>query len=203
MNMVFASLRSAIRLAALSVAAVSLAGCMIVSDAPLVPESEGAQPLPATAYLLGYNGKDGVYEKGTDAPLPFTLTGNTYVSADGSIKVIFAPIADGEYLLALDGSDGSMYGTATLRDHILTANMIIGNPDVADIVKADPALAGASVEEGGIKVSSRAELDRVVAMSHEGKLQLGGLVLYVLESADASGAPAKLVSDGAGGLKAE
>ena len=55
MNHYLGSAWTAARLAVLAVATALLAGCMIVSESELVADSEGAQVLPAKAYLTGYD----------------------------------------------------------------------------------------------------------------------------------------------------
>jgi hypothetical protein len=135
--------------------------------------------------------------------MQFTLTGNSYASADGSMTLRFVPLDQPEtYLLAMVAADGSIYGTAVFRNSILTANVILSDADPAALIDAEKAsgadggaLAGAAVEDGGLVLTSRPALDHVIKMTRDGKLKLGGLVMVVDERADAT-VPATLVPDG-------
>jgi hypothetical protein len=190
----------AVRLGVLTAAAAFLAGCMIVSDAELVADSEGAQVLPAKAYLTGYD-EDGAntWKVSDDGAQELTLEGNTYSSDDGSLNARFVPLENlpGKYLAALVGDDGSIYGVATFKNDILVMEVVLGDDDpVAVATAADPALAGiaAKADQGGIEVTTRDQLDGVIQLALDGKLTLLGLVLYVADSPDAE-PPARIVND--------
>ena len=203
--MSIAVLRTAKLLTAFAVAA-TLAGCMITSKEELVTDAEGQQIWPATVYVYGYEEDKeaaGSYKRADDEALQFAMDGNSYKSADGSMTLRFVPLGEADtYLLAMVAADGSMYGTAVYRNNIISANVIVGDADPAAVVDAEKAsgadggaLAGVTVEEGGVVVNSRPALDHVIKMAQDGKLTLGGLVMYVDEKPDAA-APAKIVPDG-------
>jgi hypothetical protein len=196
--------RTAKLLTALAVAA-ALAGCMITSKAELVADAEGTQVWPASVYVYGYEQDKDVpnnWTRATDAPMQFTLSGNSYASADGSMTLRFVPLdAPDTYLLAMVAADGSMYGTSIYRDNLLAVNVILSDSDPAAIVATEKsgagatALAGVTVEDGALVITDREGLDYVIQMTRDGKLKLGGLVMAVDEKPDAA-VPAKLVPDG-------
>lgn len=197
--------RTAKLVAALAIGA-ALAGCMITSKEALVADAESQQVLPATVFFFGYEEDDaapGTYKRSADPPMSFALSGNSYKSADGTTDLRFVPLdAPGTYLLAMAGADGSVYGTSVLRNNIIAANVILGDSDPAAIVQAEMAkggdaavLADVLVEEGELVVTSRPALDYLIGMTRDGRLQFGGLVMYIGETTDAS-VPAKLVPDG-------
>jgi hypothetical protein len=198
-------IKRAAGLCAAAAVAVTLAGCMITSEAELVSDADGNQILPADIYLFGYEEDkaapdSGAYTKGTDAPLHLVLKGNTYVSDDNSTSIRFVTLdAPDTHLLAMVSSDGSVYGTAVIRDSLLLANVVLTDSDPAVIIDAEkagnPALANVTVEDGGLVLKTRAELDAVIQLAMDGKLELGGLVMFIGETADAP-APARLVPDG-------
>lgn len=188
---------------------LALAGCMIGSETPLVTPDEGLTPLPATVYLFGYE-EDGTggYKRNAEAPMALTLDNKTYKSADGSINAQFLPLENqaDKYLLAIVGPDGGMYGVATYRNNLLQTDIILGDPDVAGIIKAEnaPVLADVKVDaEGGgaIALTTREQLDYVIKMVLDGKLKLAGMVMFAGES-DSAAAPAKILPD-AGWWKTE
>jgi hypothetical protein len=191
---------TAARFAVLAAAPLLLAGCMIVSESELVADSEGAQILPAKAYLTGYD-EDGpnTWKVSDDGAQEMTLTGNTYKSADGSINARFVPLESqpGRYLLGIVSPDGSLYGAATFKNDILVIDMILGDPDPLTVAKmsGDPALASLEKQEGqegGIVVTTREQLDALIQLYLDEKLSLMSLVMYMTETADAA-KPARII----------
>lgn len=191
---------TAARLAVLAAATALLAGCMIVSEGELVADSDGAQILPAKAYLTGYD-EDGAntWKVSDDAPQEMTLTGNTYKSADGAISARFVPLENqpGRYLLGIVSPDGSLYGAATFKNDILVLDMILGDPDPLSVAKmsGDPALATLEKQEGqegGIMVTTREQLDALIQLYLDEKLSLMSLVMYMTEDPNAD-KPARIV----------
>jgi hypothetical protein len=200
MNLIPGLLWGAARLAAVVTACAVVAACMIVSQEELVADSEGAAILPASAYLTGYD-EDGpnTWKVSDDGAQPMTLNGNTYSSQDGSLNVRFAPLESipGKYLMAIVATDGNMYGVATFKNDILVAEVILADPRPIDAVKAatDPDLHGIVDEDGGLRVTTRAQLDALVQLFLDGRLALAGLVMYAAGSPDAE-TPARIVFDG-------
>jgi hypothetical protein len=191
---------TAVRLAAFAVAGALLAGCMIVSDAELVADSEGAQILPAKAYLTGYD-EDGAntWKVSDDGAQEMTLEGNTYKSADGTLNARFVPLESvpGKYLLAIVSADGSIYGVATFKNDVLVIDIILGDPDPLAVVKASGvaslASLGANGDEGGLALTTREQLNDVIQLHLDNKLALLGLVMYVTSEAGAP-TPARIVN---------
>jgi hypothetical protein len=200
MNLFPGLLSKVARLAALVTVSVLLAGCMIVSEDELVADSEGAAILPAAAYLTGYD-EDGAntFKVSDDGAQPLTLKGGTYTSEDGSLNVRFAPLESvpGKYLMAIVSTDGNMYGVATFKNDILVVEVILGDPKPIDAVNAasDPDLQGITEEEGGLRVTTRTQLDALVQLFLDGKLSLAGLVMYVADDPKAE-TPARIINDG-------
>lgn len=194
----------ATKLAAGLVSVVALSACMIISEQPLVDEAEATTPLPAKTYLFGYE-EDGLdaLKRNTEAPLDMTLNGKTYASSDGSINAMFVPLDEsGNYLMALSGPDGQVYGSAWIKDNLLAVKIILGESGPNKAIEAEKPFAGGvldeiKVEEGGITVTTREALDYLIGMSREDKLDMAPIVMVFSDSADA-GVPARLVRDGAG-----
>lgn len=190
---------TAARLATLAATAALLAGCMIISEEELVADSEGASLLPATAYLTGYE-EDGpnAWKLGDDEVQVLTLNGGTYSGEDGSLNVRFVPLegVPDTYLTALVSVEGSIYGVSTLRNDILVVEVVLSDPDPIAAVEAAgrPELAGIVEEDGGLKVTTREQLDGLVQLYLDGTLTLAGLVMYVSTDPDAT-APARIVKD--------
>jgi hypothetical protein len=191
---------TAARLAALAATAALLAGCMIVSESELIPDSEGTHVLPAKAYLTGYD-EDGpnTWKVSDDPPIEMTLTGNTYKSADGAITARFVPFEShpARYLLGIVSPDGSLYGAATFKDDILVIDLTLGDPNALATAQAsgDPVLATLEAQEGqdgGIVVQTREQLDALMQLYLDEKLGLMSLVLYMTETPDAA-KPARIV----------
>jgi hypothetical protein len=185
----------AIRLALGLCLAVLLAGCMIASKTQLVASDEGANVLPATFYMFGYDEKDGKYTRSSDAPSSFTLSGHVYESSDKSLKVQFVPVAGSSdsYLIAIAGPDGYIYGIGRYRDNILEVNVVLADSDPAKTIDAEKAggaagadaLSAVTVKDGAIDVTSRAGLDYLVQMNLAGKLKMGPVVAYIGENESA------------------
>jgi hypothetical protein len=200
MQHVLGSALAAARLGVLAAATALLAGCMIVSEGELVADGEGAQILPAKAFLTGYD-EDGpnTWKVSDDPAQEMNLTGNTYQSADGSINARFVPLESqpGRYLLAIVSPDGSLYGAATYKNDILVLDMILGDPDPMSVAKmsGDPALATLEApegQEGGIVVTTREQLDALMQLYLDEKLALMSLVMYMTEAPDAA-KPARII----------
>ena len=191
---------TAAKLGLIAATTLLLAGCMIVSDAELVADSEGSQILPAKAYLTGYD-EDGAntWKVSDDGAQEMTLNGNTYTSADGSLNARFVPLESlpGKYLIAIVSADGSIYGVATFKNDILALDIILGDPDPLAVAKAagDASLAtleSGGDEQGGIKVATREQLDSVIQLHLDGKLSLMGLVMYASDDPKAA-TPARII----------
>jgi hypothetical protein len=209
MNYVSIAVQRAARIAAAFALTAALAGCIIASEKVLVTPDEGVTPLPAKVYLFGYNDdKAGGFARAEDPPMLLSLDNKTYKSADGTLNVQFLPSDKPDtYVLAVGGPDGGVYGMATLKDSLLQVDVILADPDVATIIKAEnaPVLADVKIDEsagGGMSLTSREQLDYVLQMVRDGKLKLSGMVMFAAES-DTATVPAKISPDGSGWWKTE
>jgi hypothetical protein len=190
---------TAVRLAAIMVAGMLLAGCIITSKTELVADSEGSQIFPAKVFLTGYD-EDGAntWKVGDDGAQEMTLKGNTYSSADGSLNVRFVQLeSPGEYLLAVVTADGSIYGHATFKNEILALDLVLADPNPVTVAKSSGVAALQSLEEqesqeGGIVVTTREQLDALMQLYLDEKLSLKTLIMYATETADAA-KPARIV----------
>jgi hypothetical protein len=191
---------TAARLAAVVVAGTLLAGCIITSKAELVADSEGAQILPAKAYLTGYD-EDGAntWKMSDDGAQEMTLNGNTYTSADGSLNARFVPIESqpGRYLLAVVSPDGSIYGAATFKNDVLALDIILGDPDPLAVAKSSgiaelQSLEAQEDDQGGIVVTTREQLNALLQLYLDEKLSLMTLVMYSSDGADGA-KPARII----------
>ena len=189
-----ATLRRAIAALAIGALSLLLSACMLTSETFLVDPTEAVQPLSPSFAMVSYSeGEDGVMAKSEDAPGTFALgPDGGYAASDGSFTAYFLPTGtpDG-YTLALNASDGAMYGTARLRGDILEVSLVFTN-DPATELGGGPLPPGATVADAGITVTDRAALDAVLALVASGKLTLGPLVAWV----GAGEAPATLKRDG-------
>lgn len=191
---------TAVKVATFAATAALLAGCMIVSEAELIADSEGDKILPATAYLTGYD-EDGAntWKVSDDPAQVITLSGGTYSTADGSLNARFVPLESvpGKYLLALVSADGgSIYGVASFRNDILVAEVILADPEPLKTIQTAgvPELSGVTSEEGGLKITKRDELDALVQLYLDDKLIFAGLVMYVSDDPKAT-PPARIVNE--------
>lgn len=191
---------TAVRLAAVIVAGMLLAGCIITSKTELVADSEGEQIFPAKVFLTGYD-EDGAntWKVSDDGAQQMTLNGNTYSSADGSLNVRFVQLESrpGEYLLAVVTADGSIYGHATFKNDILALDLVLGDPDPVGVAKSSGVAELQSIEagedtQGGIVITTREQLDALMQLYLDEKLSLKTLIMYATETADAA-KPARII----------
>jgi hypothetical protein len=172
-----------------------LSACVLSSVEPLVTDDEAVTPLPAVSILHGYNDDPAGYIPSGETPVTLRLDGKVYASDDGELKVRLIPLDEPDtYLMAAGGENGTVYGVARYADHVLDLKVVLGSN--VDEAVAAAGLPGLVVEEGGIVVANRADLDAAVALIRSGKIEAGAVVYYV---ADGPGGtpPALLARDGA------
>ncbi len=199
----------ALRLAAAAAVAVLLAGCVINSENEIIGDAEAVPALPDEMVLYPYerpSRSDAVptYRVETGEPMGFTREANTYVSADGKMRVRMVPL-DGQpdrYLAAIQSEDGYVYALAGFRDSILSLDVALVDPDPSAVLAsaqsaagASPELAGVSVIRGGIIVNSRAQLEAVLDLARAGTLSLATMILYAAPDAQTP-PPATIIAEG-------
>ncbi|MBN9317156.1 MAG: hypothetical protein J0I99_15540 [Devosia sp.] len=179
---------------------VVLTGCVVSSKSALVPVDEAVELLPANLDFVTYKEDEpGKFTRSDDQPggLSLVPATRTYVDAAGEITAYFVPRDDGTYLISVlskgSSGEGVMYGVARYKDGILELRMIFsGKPD-EEMAAAGAAIPdGATIEGGGIVVTSRAGLETIIHMVATGALATTPLIAWAEEAP----APDAIVGDG-------
>lgn len=183
-----------------------LGGCMLTSDVPLIADNEAVTPLPAAFTMYIYEATPDGYAVSKDAPGTMALEGKGYVTADKAMTTRFVPLGVDTYLVAVSASDGSLYGVGRYVQNVLSLHIILSDTDPGAIIEAERASASAedlekiaaiTVEEGALKLTSRAALDYVIALYQAGKLTLAPMVMFIAADPNAA-APKTLKQNGEG-----
>jgi hypothetical protein len=197
---ILATVRRAAALAVSLGFAALLSGCLVMSETPLVPESEAVNIMPDTFKFVTYSGSGpytmsedqsggGEFIKAPDSPV--------WANAAGEMKVYFVPRADGSYLVNIisssQGETGVMYGIARIKDDILELRMVLGGNPTEELAAAGVAVpAGVTIEEGAITAGDRAGLEAVLELMANGTIKADPLISYVGTGTP----PATIVADG-------
>jgi hypothetical protein len=190
-------MRLVLRLLALCGLVVALAGCTIVSRTPLLSEADIVTPLPDRLQLVAYD--PDTLKLGVDDTDELTRDGDMYLSAKGyRLRFAGQPDEEGRYLVEVTGTkdndeEGYMYGLARFADNLLGIEMVL--PEDIDTVLAEHAELGLKAGNDGLAVTTRQQLDALIAMARTGELKLLGFVYFASDTGGAK-APAALERDG-------
>jgi hypothetical protein len=168
--------RSAASIAALGLATVLLAGCMITSATNLVSPGEAATPLPASFSMTTFAYEDGTYLRSDEEPAAYTLNGSFYADDAESIQATFVPLEGTQYLVALAGEDSTIYGVARIANDVMEIRMLLSG-DIATDLPSPPA--GIEIIDGGITVTDRAGLDAAIALVRDGTIATDPLLAWI------------------------
>lgn len=184
------------RFAAIAILALALAGCTIVSRTPLLSDGELVTPLPDRLQLAAYDVD--TLQLSPDDNDDLLRDGDVYLSAKGyRLRFASPPDTEGRYLVEVSGSkesdEGYMYGLARFADNLLGIEIVL--PDDIDTVLAAHPELGLAAGNDALEITTREQLDQVIALVRSGEMKLQGFVYSASETADAV-APAELVRDG-------
>ena len=190
---IIAAARRAAAIVAATASALLLSGCLLTSETLLVSPAE-AEPIFADSFALQpYKEAEGVFVFSTDAPGIYTRQpDNGYLDPDGQMTAYFLARDDGRYLMALNATDGAMYGLVDRRGDLLEIAIVLDG-DAASLAAAGiPIPDGVHFEDGGAIIDDRAALDAAIALIADGTLETSALLAWVGDGP----APPQLVASG-------
>jgi hypothetical protein len=179
-----------------------LSACAVYSSAALIDESEATAPLGDGFAVLFYDETPEGYVRDTEGEaMTYVATDTTYQAAGESMKVRFVPRGPGKYLVAVETTEGYVYGIAALgANNVVEMHLALEGDIVAPVesklVGAPPEIAaGITAAAGGVEVLSRAGLDFMIGMLEAGEIGKKPMIGYVAAS-EAGPFPALIRKDG-------
>lgn len=185
------------RIAAIATLALLVTGCTILSRTPLLSGADLVTPLPDRLQLAAYD--PDTLKLGVDDTDELVRDGDAYMSEKGyRLRFSGPPDAKSRYLVEVTPTkdtdeEGYMYGLARYADNLLGIEIVL--PEDIDTVLANHAELGLKAGNDGLEVSTREQLDALIAMARTGELKLLGFV-YFASDTEGAVAPAELVREG-------
>jgi len=176
-----AAIRRTAALAAATLLAMLLSGCLLTSETLLVGPEEAVALFPASFAMHAYKETDGVYHLSEDEPGLYTRQpDNGYLSADASMTVYFFDYDEGRYLLELDAKDGAMYGFVRHQGDLLELGVLVELDTTDQIAAAGKSLPDSvRFEDEGAIIEDRAGLDAFIDLVADGTIKMGALLAWI------------------------